>query len=110
MILKGQYSNSELDKYTQDMINHLQRKTGENIPSPELTKKSFLDKLKSWPKRTTTSPLGIHLGHYRSLCTKLMIPKKAKGRQARFDSNRELLIDLHLALINYTIRFGYLFE
>lgn len=110
LILDGQYTNLELDEYTQDLPRHLKRKATTDLPKAEITRESFLGKLKHWPERTTTSSPGIHMGHYKALCAEPLIPTKAVDRKARFDNNQELLISCHLAILNYAIRFGYSFK
>lgn len=110
LILEGNYDNPVLDEYTLDMIRNLQRKTAGQIPMSEVAKNSFLKKIKPWPEKTSTSPSGIHLGHYKCLCTDPHIPQKATRRWQWFETNCKLLIEAHLDIINYAIRFGYTFE
>ena len=48
MILDGHYQPQNLDEASQKFINHMQRKTLQEL-SPHLTTEEFIGKLKSWP-------------------------------------------------------------
>ena len=64
LILEGdfEYSDTTSSAMT-EFVRHLQKRTTSSITS-EITKDDVLGKLKSWKESTTTSPSGLHLGHY----------------------------------------------
>ena len=66
MILEGEYEAEDLDEASRLFLRHMQRRTDTVLPA-EITKEEFLEKIKNWPEKTTTSPSGIHLGHYQVL-------------------------------------------
>ncbi len=64
LILSGEYvEDDEMTAATSLLIHHLQAKTAEEIQTT-ITKEEVLGKLKKWKESTTTSPSGLHLGHY----------------------------------------------
>jgi hypothetical protein len=90
--------------------------------TPVITAASFIEKLKVWRESTTTSPSGIHLGHYKALIArhsythitddddtdedgvpKLQLRDKLNHMQNAF-------LCLHLQLINYALTKGYSFS
>ena len=71
-ILKGDYLYSDLDDKVSLLLQLL--KQTERIAampiSPTITEEEFRGKLTAWRETTTTSPSGLHLGHYKSLFAK----------------------------------------
>jgi hypothetical protein len=69
-LLHGKYDSShQADGSIKLFLDHLQHTadmaTEENFPT--ITETAFQDKLKVWRESTTTSPSGLHLGHYKSM-------------------------------------------
>jgi hypothetical protein len=66
MILEGDYDASELDEITGLLIKHLRQC---DVPTNRqgITAEEFVGKICNWTENTTTSPSGIHLGHYHAL-------------------------------------------
>ena len=54
---------------TKMLLKQFQRFTdGQTPPIPKLlTDQDLIGKLKVWKEKTSTSPSGIHLGHYKAL-------------------------------------------
>ena len=71
-ILKGEYSYNDPDDNVSLLLQHL--KQTERIAampiSPTITEDDFRGKLQAWRETTTTSPSGLHLGHYKALFAK----------------------------------------
>ena len=107
IILNGHYNTENLDEASRLFIKHMSRQTMTELSS-ELTAVEFIGKLKNWPEQTSTSPSGIHLGHYHALWKPHDIdPRVDPEKSNKFEERRAMLIRLHLALINYSVRFGY---
>lgn len=103
LILEGKYDTLELNNYTANMIQHLQKKTHEWLPTSQVTRASFLATLKIWPEKATISTSGIHVSCYKWHCVDPLIPHKAEKCQAQFDTNCNILIKCHLTIINHAI-------
>ena len=81
---------------------------------PTISEKEFSGKLRAWRESTSTSPSGLHLGHYKALIARhrySSIPEDEdeehrQNRERLFCIQRELL-DLHLTLQNYANKRGY---
>ena len=67
LILRGEYSTDELDDTTKLFLDTCSNLTCGDSDLPILTFKAFRTKLRKWPERTSTSPSGRHLGHYKAL-------------------------------------------
>ena len=68
-ILEGLYDTHQLQDHVRLLVEHL-KMTYEiaNLTTfPTITRQEFIDKLKVWTESTTTSPSGLHLGHFKSL-------------------------------------------
>ena len=68
-ILEGHYNTSQMQEHGRLLAEHL-KMTYEiaNLTTfPTITRQEFIDKLKIWTETTTTSPSGLHLGHFKSL-------------------------------------------
>ena len=110
LILNGQYENPQLDAACKLFIQHMKRKTLQELDS-SITREDFLGKLKSWPEKTTTSPSGVHLGHYHSLWKPHNINATTHPREAKLlEEKRETILQAHLAILNYAVKFGYSYQ
>ena len=67
LILEGDYTNDELTDIQELMINHCARQGPLDAIPAEITVKEFESRFRTWDKRTSTAPSGIHLGHYKAL-------------------------------------------
>lgn len=110
LILEGTYDASDLDKVSRLFIKHMTQQTTTELPS-EITKEEFIGKLKIWPEKTSTSPSGIHLGHYKALWQRHNITSNDNPDAIKqFENKRDLIIRIHLALLNYSVKFGYSYQ
>ena len=106
VILCGEYNAAELDEMVQHTISHLRAIDHLQCPTLQLSTSQFTNRLKSWAESTSTSPSGRHLGHYMALVK----PHGVPDTQERFDiieTQRSAILQIHLCLINYCLRFGY---
>ena len=112
MILAGDYHPSEVDTVTQQVIKQLQKIPTHSTIKTTITSQAFRHKLRVWKESTTTSPSGLHLGHWKSLVTShehSRAPPDDESR-LRLDAIQHSLLEAHLALLNYSLRWGYLFH
>ena len=108
MILNGEYNTSTLTEATGLFLEHLQRRTKTTLTGM-LTTKEFLEKLKVWPEKTSTSPSGLHLGHYHVLQRNHGLPKD-DPKSKEVEKGQKLLLEARVALLNYALTFGYHFK
>lgn len=68
----------------------------------------FLSKLKSWRESTSTSPSGMHLGHYCAMISRHAYSDRDPDNpdRKRLDHIQHELSMLHLRLINYALTRG----
>ena len=108
-ILTGTYDTSDLNEATQWLIDNLQHVTALDSVDHTLTKEEFEGKIKAWNERTSTSPKSnVHLGHAKAyFAPHLLHPKKPETRE--LEETRERILEGHLTLLNYALKFGYSF-
>jgi hypothetical protein len=68
-ILHGRYDASKLSQSVQLLISHLNKCNEPQISAqrPSISDDKYVAKLKCWSETTSTSPSGLHLGHYKAL-------------------------------------------
>ena len=66
LILQGRPPTFEESDATQLLIEHLQQRTTRTLQG-KITREEVIGKLKAWDENTSTSPLGLHLGHYHCM-------------------------------------------
>jgi hypothetical protein len=106
LILRGEYTNAELDDITQLLLKHCQSVSDPDVIKPELTLEEFTGKLRIWRESTSTSPSGRHLGHYKAVCRPIAYACEPHER-ADLEDSRLALLQAHLAIINYCLHHGY---
>ena len=96
---------------------------------PTVSLEEFQGKLRAWRESTTTSPSGMHLGHYKALFAKHKYSnvspldpsarlddekteehKRQLALKAEYDYMQQFLANLHLSLLNYALERGYSFR
>ena len=68
-ILQGEFDTAGYEDNVAALLNHM-RQVAEihTMPSrPTITDEEFVQKLHVWSESTTTSPSGLHLGHYKAM-------------------------------------------
>jgi hypothetical protein len=111
LILNGQYNVAHLDASLQLLINHLHDTTRANDANikPSIKYEDFISKLKTCRELTSTSPSGLHLGHYKALWAQHEfsdLPNQ-DPRCAQIEQQREEILSVHLNLMNYALERGY---
>jgi hypothetical protein len=127
-ILNGRYDHSPFHDHIQLLLKHLkQTQEMANLRSyPTITSREFIGKLKVWKESTTTSPSGMHLGHYKALIARHRysevqdspaqqnIPANEgltpQQKRDKWNHMQQELLHLHLTLINYALERGYSFQ
>jgi hypothetical protein len=86
---------------------------------PTITTDEFASKLRVWTETTTTSPSGLHLGHFKALVARhsfsTNIPAAEldpafQAQREELDIKQQELLDFHLTLVNYALSRGYSFH
>jgi hypothetical protein len=120
-ILSGVWDHPELSDSVRILLQHLQvTEDMESTPSnAAVSDEKFVGKLKVWKETTTTSPSGVHLGHYKALIARHLYSQVADNDEAleeevkltelRDEMNhiQQSIRRLHLQLINYALTRGY---
>ena len=108
LVLSGQIEYNTIDEATKLLIKHLQSRTTITLKGA-ITKEEVLGKLRKWKESTTTSPSGMHLGHYHCMWKNTKIPLDDPSHDI-MKKNQELLLQTTTSLLNYAIKFGYTYE
>jgi hypothetical protein len=108
LILEGDYDDTGLDEATRLFIKHLQRRTTTTL-SGTISREEFMGKIKNWEERTSTSPSGWHLGHYHILWRSHGL-KDEHPHHDIVSNGQTLLLDIHVALLNYALKFGHSYK
>jgi hypothetical protein len=104
-ILQGTYDSSKLPSPVRLLISHLQHRDCPQLSSqrPFIEDDEYTAKLKCWSKTTSTSPSGLHLGHYKALVVRHMYSELQPDEpdRVKWDNMQSELRTLHLTLMNY---------
>ena len=74
----------------------------------EITLEQFADRLKAWSERTSTSPSGRHLGHYKALARKLWIKEADEDWDYKeISSYQSYLLQCHHLVVKLCLKHGY---
>ena len=105
MILNGNYRLPNISEATALLLQHLHKKTTEEITSC-ITKEDVLGKLKNWHESTTTSPSGLHLGHYHVVWRE---PRTIDDDEEKVDmqQQQDQLLRATVSFLNYAIKHRY---
>jgi hypothetical protein len=114
-ILQGCYDTSKLPAPVQLLLQHLKyNMQAEDVPpsSSVITEAAYIAKLKCWNESTSTSPSGLHLGHYKALIARHAHSDLHPDDPLRilWDQMQSELRMVHLSLLNYALFRGYSYE
>lgn len=106
LILSGDY-HPEISSQpaTHLFIQHLQARTLVQLEG-QVTAEEVRNKLKRWKESTSTSPSGLHLGHYHCLWRDPQMDPAKENRQDVID-HQVVLLNCLVGLLNYALKFGY---
>ena len=107
MILEGDYSNLDIDDLTCLLLKHLKQKAPLDILPVIIPEVDVAKKFSVWPEKTSTSPSGRHLGHYRALLPREM-RKNLKAEE--MEACRQRLESIHSRMINLALKNGRSFR
>ncbi|KAI2503122.1 hypothetical protein MHU86_11313 [Fragilaria crotonensis] len=119
-LLQGRYDSSQqTDESVRIFLDHLQHTadmaTTENFPT--ISETSFIEKLKVWRESTTTSPSGIHLGHYKAMIARHHYSEvtdndtlELRTQRDEMNQKQHAILTDQLSLINYALCRGYSFK
>ena len=116
-MLDGTYESTQMEANVKLLIQHLEQvhEMETNESRPTITADEFRGKLKVWSESTSTSPSGMHLGHYNALIAKHSfsydlpddeLPPEYCRQCEELNSKQADLFELHLTLINYALERG----
>ena len=125
-ILQGQYQSHPLASQIQLLLQHLKLTTemAQLRSFPTISHDELVGKLKVWRESTTTSPSGMHLGHYKSLIARHKYSNAIDDSRSESDSDstsepsdydlkceydrmQHAILRVHLLIINYALERGY---
>jgi len=111
LTLEGAYDNDEISDVSKLLLEHSNKSAEwEELPS-SVTREEFCNRLLRWREGTSTSPTGIHLGHYKSLLGRSKYSKEHEETEYwDFQSKRDDLIDFHVQLLNYAVTQKYVYD
>ena len=105
LILNGQIDYNNASPGTKLLIHHLQSRTLQKLEG-KLTVSEVRGKLKKWKESTSTSPSGLHLGHYHCLWRDPQM-KPEDGDRQKILQGQECLLGCLVDLLNYALKFGH---
>ena len=115
-ILEGRFDSTSYGENVQLLLRHLQQidEIAQHPNYPTIGESDFIGKLQAWRENTTTSPSGLHLGHYKALIARHQYSDddpemESDGQSCRDEWNhmQQALRTFHLQLINYALERGY---
>jgi hypothetical protein len=105
LILEGDFDSSELSDIQSLLLKHCARKHTDSLPL-EITEAEFISKFKLWKENTSTSPSGLHLGHYKALVLRNDADISTDEGKT-IEKQRKELISAHVSMINYALKQSY---
>jgi len=117
-MLDGNYDSSTLDSNVALLVQHL-KQTDEMAAlqtHPTISTEEYTSKLKIWTESTSTSPSGLHLGHYKALIARHKYSEadpedaESSAKQTEWNRMQETLMNLHVKILNYALERGYTYR
>ena len=73
----------------------------------EITPEEWRSKFKHWKESTSTSPSGVHLGHYKALLETIYVPNDTQlVMDLEIFQKQQEIFNIHLCLINSVLTHG----
>ena len=105
-ILSGTYDTTTLDQISSKVIQRMEQILQPPANSNTISVSDFTGKMKVWKETTSTSPSGIHLGHYKALLAKNHHPEDSDESNAIQDCQQQI-IQLRCNILNLCIAHHY---
>jgi hypothetical protein len=120
-ILNGTYDHTDYEENVQLLLRHLHyvHEMAQDGARPTISSDEFESKLRVWTESTTTSPSGLHLGHFKSLIARLSFSSNLPdedltadfvAQRTELNVKQQDLFEFHLTMINYALERGYSFS
>jgi hypothetical protein len=117
-ILNGEYDVRGLNEHTALLIQHLKQSAEMAALEtyPTISEQEYIGKLKVWKESTSTSPSGLHLGHYKALIARHDYSDvdesdpEAVANKDEWNHMQASLLRLHVQLLNYDLECGYAYK
>eukprot|EP00957_Ditylum_brightwellii_P135520 10333261-Ditylum_brightwellii.AAC.1 len=109
IVLKGEYSNSELDYLQTLPLTHCKSEQAKTSVGESIDLSEWKDKIHVWKERTTTTPSEKHLGHYKTFLVRGPFDPKSEEGQAFWPQQNSLAL-INVDLINYTLKHRYSYK
>jgi len=114
-ILQGSYDASSCNDSTKQILTKISELHARSLDHPQLPSHITLSEMKAklqvWPEATTTSPSGLHLGHYKALIKKLTPPldsdKSTQDFYKEIKDKQQCMFEAHHKLVNYALQRGF---
>ena len=110
LILDGTYNDVNIEEITDLFIRHLKYRIEPPTDVPKMPIHTFVGKIRRWKESTSTSPSGVHLGHYHALIKPHDIPQTEEETYATLETKRTSLLEIRTNMINYSLTHGYSFK
>jgi hypothetical protein len=93
--------NSQHDKRILDLFNQSIHSIPKKCTNPNITEDEWKHKFSKWPEKVTTSPSGMHLGHYKSQFKphKYSFDNESKNKK-KLDTQQQRITKAQIDLIN----------
>ena len=106
LILEGKWIHEDIDEVSQDVINHMKSRTKLDSIQDTLTINEWVEKIRSWPESTSTSPSGFHLSHSKALVMPFDLEEDDADREL-LEAQRHDLIEWQIKMLNLAITNKY---
>ena len=117
-MLDGTYDSSALEENVALLVQHL-KQTAEMAAlqtHPTISTEEYTNKLKNWAESTSTSPSGLHLGHYKALISRHrytdidLDDEELVAKRDEWNMMQQQLLELHVRMLNYALERGYTYR
>ena len=108
VINKDQFNDMSLDpSSTEWRIREAINRISVENDNLEITPEEWRDKFKHWKESTSTSPSGVHLGHYKALLETMYVPNDTQlVMDLEIFEKQQDRFNIHLRLINSVLTHG----
>ena len=117
-ILHGEFDTTGYEESVASLLHHMKQihEIHQMQSKPTITDAEFVQKLQVWSESTTTSPSGLHLGHYKAMIARhthsIDAPDEALSPdyvalRNELNQKQKEIRELHLRLLNYALERGY---